>query len=281
MVSGQPPRPRRSSRNSEPPSSPTVEDNPASESPTEASVNPHALGEIASRRLAKAAAAAGAAAAASIPASRADITATAGIESAATVGLENAAPIDAAPAAVESAVPTESAVPMESAAPIDAALAVLASAAPKPRKTTRKALGPAGRSGKEPVVLLSDTSPLSAAAIADANPAAATPFVAASAGTDPVSGTRIEEVPGFDSADAPPVVRVSDRIGDSRFVAGLGMLALGVRVAFGKMGSAAGGAGRALTSPFRRSASWWQHRGAPSVDEGYTQTRSRRRPALA
>ena len=275
MVSGQPPRPRRSSRNSEPPSSPTVEDNPASESPTEASVNPLALGEVASRRLAKAAAAAGAAAAASIPASRADITATAGIESAATVGLENAAPIDAAPAAVESAVP------MESAAPIDAALAVLASAAPKPRKTTRKALGPAGRSGKEPVVLLSDTSPLSAAAIADANPAAATPFVAASAGTDPVCGARIEEVPGFDSADAPPVVRVSDRIGDSRFVAGLGMLALGVRVAFGKMGSAAGGAGRALTSPFRRSASWWQHRGAPSVDEGYTQTRSRRRPALA
>src|ERR1035437_1994590 len=149
MVSGQPPRPRRSSRNSEPPSSPTVEDNPASESPTEASVNPLALGEGASRRLAKAAAAAGAAAAASIPASRADITATAGIESAATVGLENAAPIDAAPAAVESAVP------MESAAPLEAALAVLPGAAPKPRQTPRKALGPAGRSGKEPVVLLS------------------------------------------------------------------------------------------------------------------------------
>lgn len=174
MVSGQPPRRGRSSRDGEPPPGATEEGNAASGSPTEASGSAHVLGDVASRRLAKAAAAAGAAAAESIdPAgavharfavSRAESVPVTAAESVAaeSAAAQTAVAIDAPTTAAGSAAPkprknTRKAAaaalapdgPLAAAAASPAAPTAAVSAAPKPRKTSRKALGPAAHTGSE------------------------------------------------------------------------------------------------------------------------------------
>jgi hypothetical protein len=130
MASGTPPRRGRSSHEGEPPPGATDEGKPASGSPTEASGKAHVLGDVASRRLAKAAAAAGAAASGS--------TAAAGV---AASQAESAAE-----AAADSAMAAGVAVAADDAVAAGASVPAAKGVSAKPRRITRKAMGPPGGS---------------------------------------------------------------------------------------------------------------------------------------
>ncbi len=313
MVSGQPPRRRRGSPQGEPPAVVAEAQSLPAGLPTEPPVSAHVLGDIASRRLARAAAAAGAAAAGSVAAA-ADVAAV-DLAAATAESAESAAPdsgvaaasaelvgpkprkprkprdgtspVAASPYAepvselADAATATE-ANPAEAAAPAEPAEPVVA--VKKLRKATRKALGPAAPSAQEQVVLLSAAAATPIEPVADAGNGVPAPELEAAwaEATPPEPDARIEEIA--------PAEGVSDRIVESRFVAGLGTVALGARMAFGFAGAAAAfvaapvgrAAGRVVTYPFRRSSGWWRDRRVSAVDFGDAPAtrRRRRRPAL-
>jgi hypothetical protein len=295
MVSGQPPRRRRNGPEGERSSGESEEAGRASGSPTELSVNAHVLGDVASRRLAKAAAAAGAAAAGSISAA----SEVAAVELAAattdrvaaesvtrdSLGAPNSAEIAApkprkprkgASQSLAAAPPADQARETAAAATVaEPDLVEPAAVARKPRKTARRALGPVAPSVSERFALLSAAATMPIDHVADPAtdvPAPAVESAAAQATPpEPAAQARIEELTTADG--------ISNRVVDSRFVAGLGMVALGVRTVFGFAGAAAA----FVAAPVGHGAGWWRRRRAQSSgrSDAAAPRPRRRRPTLA